>query len=110
MNSFHFNFKTGTTVNPLELIKRFYINPYMIDSFKLLNLQNLCNSKKAIDIVIIHDLPCIVIDINVLQLEQAFIKYNSDGTGGTITSNNKVIYFKHTSSPDCLRIDTVLFR
>jgi hypothetical protein len=110
MNSFHFNFKTGKSVNPLELIKRFYINPYMIDSFSLLNLHNLCDSKKNIDIVIINNLPCIVMNINILKLEQAFIKYNNEGSGGTITSNNKVIYFKFTSNSDCIRIDTVLFR
>lgn len=109
MNSFHFNFKTGTSVNPLELIKKFYINPYMIDSFRLLNLHNLCDGED-IDIVIINELPCVIIDINVLNLEQAFIKYNNEGTGGTITANKKVIYFKFTSHADCIRIDTVLFR
>lgn len=109
MNSFHFNFKTGKSVNPLELIKKFYINPYMIDSFRLLDLHNLCNDAD-VDIVIINDLPCFIIDINVLNLEQAFIKYNNEGTGGTITSNNKVIYFKFTPNSDCIRIDTVLFR
>jgi len=109
MNSFHFNFKTGTSVNPLELVKKFYINPNMIDGFRQLNLHNLCKDAD-VDLVIINDLPCIVIDINVLQLEQAFIKYNNEGTGGTITSGRKVIYFKFTTNVDCLRIDTVLFR
>lgn len=109
MNSFHFNFKTGKSVNPLELVKKFYINPNMIDGFRQLNLHNLCDGSE-VDIVIINDLPCVIIDISVLQLEQAFIKYNNEGTGGIITSGRKVIYFKFTANADCIRFDTIMFR
>ena len=108
MNSFHFNFKTGTSVNPLELVKRFYINPNMIDGFRQLNLSTLCEGT-TVDIVIINELPCVVIDISVLNLEQAFIKYSDDGRGGIIKSGRKTIYFKFTSHADCIRFDTVLF-
>lgn len=108
MNTFHFNFKTGTSVNPLELVKRFYINPNMIDGFRQLNLHTLCVDKE-IDLVIIDNLPCVVIDLNVLNLEQAFIKYSNDGRGGTIKSGRKTIYFKFTTNADCIRFDTVLF-
>ena len=110
MNSFHFNFKTNTTVNPLELVKRFFINPYMIDSFKLLNLHNLCDDYNPELAIGNQNVPIVVMDINALNLEQAFIKYNSEGTGGTITANNKVIYFKFTSVAEVIRIDTVLFK
>ena len=111
MNSFHFNFKTGKTVNALELVKKFYVNPYMIEGFKSLNLHNICDDYNA-ELVIStkNNLPVVVMDINALQLEQAFVKYNNEGTGGTITSEDKVIYFKFTDVAECIRIDTVLIR
>ena len=110
MNSFHFNFKTGNTVNPLELVKKFYVNPYMIEGFKSLNLHNICDDYNAELVIAKNDLPVIVMDIQALQLEQGFVKYNNEGTGGTITSENKVIYFKFTEVAEYIRIDTVLFR
>lgn len=110
MNSFHFNFKTNTTVNPLELVKKFFINPYMIDGFKLLNLHNVCEDYNPELAIGNQNVPIVVMEIGALNLEQAFVKYNSEGTGGTITTNNKVIYFKFTSSAEIIRIDTVLFK
>ena len=45
----HFNFKTGKSVNILEQITHFYINPYMPDNFKHLRIKERIETYNEID-------------------------------------------------------------
>jgi len=53
MSTFFYDFNTKKQVNPLDGITHFFVNPYMPESFRALNLGNkIINNQVETDLVI----------------------------------------------------------
>lgn len=115
---FFYNFNSNQIVNPLDRITHFFVNPYMIGSWKMLGLD-----KKVTDCdVVIQEstgLPIIILPISLLNLENVHVKMENNGN---LLITNKInnrsgvqnffvtqkIYAKPTEQSHIVRVDTVL--
>ena len=115
---FFYNFSSKQVVNPLERITHFFVNPYMMDSWKMLGLGDKVDN---CDVVIQEStgLPIIILPISLLGLEKVHVKMESNGNmliTNRIDNRSGVknffitqkIYAKPTEQPHVVRIDTVL--
>jgi hypothetical protein len=107
---FFYDFNSNQVVNPLDRITHFFVNPYMIGSWKMLGLD-----KKVSDCeVVIQEstgLPIIILPISLLNLEKVHVKMENNGNMLITNRLSKVtqkIYAKPTEQKHIVRIDTVL--
>lgn len=115
---FFYNFNSNQVVNPLEGITHFFINPYMIGSWKMLELGEKITE---CDLVIQEStgLPIVILPISLLGLEKVHVKMESNGNmliTNRIDNRSGVknffitqkLYAKPTEQKHVIRIDTVL--
>ena len=115
---FFYNFDSKQVVNPLDKVTHFFINPYQISGWKILNLAD---KVKDCDVVIQEStgLPIIILPISVLELNQVHVKMEKNGEMiVTKKTNNRsgvknlyittTLYIKPTDQPHIVRVDTVL--
>ena len=107
---FFYDFNSNQVVNPLDRITHFFVNPYMIGSWKMLGLD-----KKVSDCeVVIQEstgLPIIILPISLLNLEKVHVKMENNGNMLITNRLSKVIqkiYAKPTEQQHIVRVDTVL--
>lgn len=109
MNTFYFSFDTKQVINPLEAITHFYINPYLPESARMLNLQ-----EKSKHIAGFEEhwtntgLPVILFPIQILDLKTVVVSV-CDDSKFIVRKGNMKIYVKLTDEPNIVRIDSVLF-
>jgi hypothetical protein len=108
MNTFLYDFNKGKSIDPLQGVTHFYVNPYQLaDSWKTLNLGNKVD---GIDIELVIQestgLPVIIIPIKVLNLGRCMIKLNEDFSG-KISTGKQSIYFKPTEQDHIICINSV---
>lgn len=105
---FYYNFNTHQTVNPLDSITHFYVNPYLMESFKSLNLDVKIGDKD-VELCFQNGLPLIIIPIEVLDLSNVQVKMTSDGyiISKRLARVTQKIYVKLTNEKHIIRIDSV---
>jgi hypothetical protein len=111
MSTFFYDFNTKKQVNPLDGITHFFVNPYMPESFRALNLGNkIINNQVETDLVIQEStgLPVIILPIELLDLSMVKVKVE-DNLNMTVYTPQKRLYMKPTNEPHIVRIDSVLF-
>lgn len=109
---FYYNFNTKQQVNPLEGITHFFVNAYMMASFKLLGLgDKLAGIDVELSIQSSTGLPIVIIPIEVLQLENVHVKMTDNGFILTkrIEFGKQTIYIKFTDMKHIVRVDSVLY-
>lgn len=108
---FYYNFTTKQQVNPLDGITHFFVNPYMMESFKSLNLA-VKITDVDVDLVIQSStgLPVVIIPIEVLKLENVHVKMTDNGfiLSRRTEHGKRTIYAKFTDKQHIIRIDSVL--
>lgn len=108
----HFDFKKKKAVNPLEKVNDFFINPYMMESAKLLGLEHKVKQNDTRTIAFYKGMPVVIFPLDILDLKTCVIEWKENG--GVIISKSKCgqtdIYFKWTDEEDTIRIDTVLVK
>lgn len=115
---FFYDFNSKQVVNPLDKITHFFVNPYMMNSWKLLGLGEKISDCELI-IQESTGLPIIILPISLLNLEKVHVKMDSDGEmliTNRIDNRSGVknffitqkIYAKPTDQKHIVRIDTVL--
>lgn len=108
MTSFYYSFDTKQVVNPLDSITHFYVNPYMPDSTRLLNLQQKANDVTSLQVDwTASGIPVVVFPISVLDLKTVVVSVSSEDKI-IIKKGNLKIYLKLTADPSLARIDSVL--
>lgn len=108
---FYYNFTTKQQVNPLDGITHFFVNPYMMASFKLLNLGvKITDTDVDLKIQASTGLPIVIIPIEVLELNNVHVKMTDNGFTLTkrVGNNRQTIYIKFTDKQHIVRIDSVL--
>jgi hypothetical protein len=111
--AFIYNFKTMELVNPLDNIRRFYVNPYMPSSAQTLNVEGLWNehfTSNDSEVNFVNGIPVIVFPLDILNLETASVRISSPDKY-VITTDKMVLYIKlFPKMPYMCRIDTVLIK
>mgnify|MGYP003348313691 CR=1 FL=1 len=107
-----FNFQTGTSVNPLEKITHFFINPYMADNFKLLKLaERITNNEIAEEDVMVAPLKTghvvTMFAIKHLVEDTAMVKWTASNKFQVHAKSGRIIYC-HVVTDEAIRIDTIL--
>jgi hypothetical protein len=110
MNTTFFNFNTKTEVNPLENVDTFFINPYMLEGYKTLNIREKIMNLDETIVNFYNDLPVVLLPISVLDLGVVQIKYDEYSNGGKIIKGKLTLYFSFTESDNIIRINSVLVR
>jgi hypothetical protein len=106
----HFDFKNKRSVNPLEKVDLFFINPYEMSSAKLLCLENKVKHGSNATIAFCKGMPVVLFDLSILGLKTCVVKWINNG--GIIHSRNNSdgetkIYFSWTDEENIIRINTV---
>ena len=108
---FYYNFTSKKQINPLDGITHFFVNPYMMESFKSLGLA-VKITDTDVDLVIQAStgLPIVIIPIGLLKLENVHIRMTDNGFILTkrIGNGKQTIYIKFTDKQHIVRIDSVL--
>lgn len=108
---FYYNFNTHKTINPLDGITHFFVNPYMMESFKSLGLAVKIENTN-VDLVIQEStgLPIVIIPIEILKLDNVHVKMTDNGfiLSKRTGYGKQTIYVKFTDKQNIVRIDSVL--
>lgn len=108
----HFDFKNKRSVNPLEKVNYFFINPMMSQSAQTLGLERKVKDCKTATISFQKGMPVVLFSLDLLDLGVCVVKWQDNG--GLIISKGTFgqidIYFKWTDAADTIRIDTVLVK
>jgi len=111
--AFAYNFKTREIINPLDDLKRFYVNPYMPHSAQALNVEGLWNehfSNNDSEVKFVDGVPVIVFPFDILKLEKAYVSVSSPDKY-VVTTDKMILYIKlFPEIPYLCRIDTVLIK
>ena len=112
--AFIYDFKTREIVNPLDKIVRFYINPFMPESAKTLNIEQLWTevfeTSTDAEVKFVNGIPVTVFPINMLHLDRVSVRISSSDKY-VITTDKLVLYIKlFPATPYLCRIDTVLIK
>jgi hypothetical protein len=102
-----FNFQERKSVNPLKKITRFFVNPYMPENYRLLNLSKHYDDLQTDQVGIVTEdghVPCITFPIEFLVEDTAFIEWRSESKFVI----NKSIWCQIVDE-QTIRVDTVRF-
>lgn len=108
----HFNFKTGKSVNILEQITHFYINPYMPDNFKHLRIKERIETYNEIDtdevMTVVANSGHVVTLFPIKYLASDTVRVeHTEENKFKVHIGERVIYC-HMVSSSVIRIDTIL--
>lgn len=102
-----YNFTTKTVVDPLANIKYFYINPYMPDNMKLLNLRNkLKLTQDVLTSVTAEGFVVTLLPINLIVEDVCGIKWTE---ADKFCIDNRIWCKIVGDDKDTVRIDTVRY-
>lgn len=109
----HFNFKTGKSVNILEQITHFYINPYMPDNFKHLRIKERIemdneeeDNDEILTVVANSEHVVTLFPIKYLASDTVRVEHTEENKF-KVHIGERVIYC-HMVSSSVIRIDTIL--
>jgi hypothetical protein len=105
-NSFYYSFDTKEVINPLDQVTHFYVNPYMPESARLLNLVEKASDKAAFEVDWVNGLPVVLFPISILKLSTVIVTISSEDKI-VVKKNNTKLYMKLTDNPEVVRIDSV---
>lgn len=113
MSTIYYDFQTKKVIDPLESITSFYVNPYMPESAKMLNLEqsmlslDVCN----VSCSFVKGIPVFLLPISLLNLSRVHVTFSStDDDKVVIRSNRLKIYLKlFKDDPTVVRVDSVLY-
>ena len=107
--NFYYDFSSMKETNPLDGVTHFYVNPYMMESFKALHLaEKTIGMDLHVTIQPSMQLPVIVLPISILNLGKCKVKINHD-LSMIVYTKNAQIYMKPTADSNVVRIDSVLY-